>query len=95
MPIKKILISAASIAGSLAQAAQSLACSVCLTGSSDAAVDGYNASVLFLMATPYLVAGAIAAGLFFSHRRAVKRTKGLEEEQAMMQLTWNQEDSGR
>jgi len=79
----------------MARAAVSWACAVCLTGSSDSAIDGYNASVLFLMATPYMVVGSIVGGLIFTYRRALKRSKAAEEEAAVMQLTWNQEDSGR
>ena len=39
------------------------ACSVCFGGASDAAMDGYNASVLFLMVTPYLVVGTIVGAV--------------------------------
>lgn len=62
----------------LARAAQSWACAVCLTGNSDGSADGYNASVLFLMATPYLVVGAIAGGLIVTYRRAQKRRQQAE-----------------
>jgi hypothetical protein len=94
--IRKILSVVFTIATALlARAAASWACSVCLSGGSDAAIDGYNASVLFLMATPYLVGGSIVGGLIFTYRRALKRSKSAEEEAAIMQLTWNQEDSGR
>lgn len=62
----------------LAQAAQSWACAVCLTGNTDGSADGYNASVLFLMATPYLVVGAIAGGLIVTYRRAQKRRQQAE-----------------
>lgn len=48
------------------------ACAVCF-GDSDTAADGYNASVLFLMSTPYLVVGSIAGGLFLMVRRAAQR----------------------
>lgn len=48
------------------------ACAVCVSGS-DAGADGYNASVLFLMSTPYLVVGSIAGGLFLMVRRAAQR----------------------
>jgi hypothetical protein len=66
----------------LAQAMASRACSVCLTGTSDPVVDGYNASVLFLMATPYLVVGSIVGGLVFTYRRARKHSEKAEQEEA-------------
>jgi VIT1/CCC1 family predicted Fe2+/Mn2+ transporter len=94
--LRKIVSIVFTIATTLmARAATSWGCSVCLTGGSDAAIDGYNASVLFLMATPYLVVGSIVGGLIFTYRRALKRSKAAEEEEAIVQLTWNQEDSGR
>ena len=48
------------------------ACAVCVSGN-DTGADGYNASVLFLMSTPYLVVGSIAGGLFLMVRRAAQR----------------------
>jgi hypothetical protein len=46
------------------------ACAVCLTGAADDSVaDAFNWSVLFLMATPYTVAGAIAGWLVYAKRR--------------------------
>jgi hypothetical protein len=50
-----------------------LACAVCLTGAGDGTSDGFNASVLFLMATPYLVMGSIVGALVFTYRRALKK----------------------
>jgi hypothetical protein len=58
-------------------------------------MDGYNASVLFLMVTPYLVVGTIVGGLFFTYRRALKRREQAEAAEPVVQLTWNQEESGR
>jgi membrane protein implicated in regulation of membrane protease activity len=52
------------------------ACSVCLTGANDASADAFNWSVLFLMATPYSVVGAIAGWLFYRSRRAAKQQRG-------------------
>jgi hypothetical protein len=69
------------------------ACSVCFGGDGDH--DGYNASVLFLMATPYLVFGSIVGGLIFAYRRTLKRRQGEESAEPVVQLTWNQEESGR
>lgn len=76
------------------RAAHSWACAVCFGGSSDSATDGYNASVLFLMATPYLVVGSIVGALIFTYRRARKRSE-IADREAIVQLTWKQEDSGR
>ena len=75
-------------------AGELLACAVCLSGSDDAITEGYNASVLFLMATPYIVGSCIAAGLIAAYRRAVKRREK-EGEDSMIQLPWNQEESSR
>jgi len=71
------------------------ACSVCVTGASDPTADAFNASVLFLMATPYLVVGSIAGALFLAYRRTVAKREQGESEQPVIQLAWNQEDSGR
>jgi len=71
------------------------ACSVCVGGASDAAMDGYNASVLFLMATPYLVVGTIVGGLVFTYRRALKRREQAEHAEPVVRLAWDQEESGR
>jgi hypothetical protein len=57
-------------------------------------MDGYNASVLFLMVTPYLVVGTIVGGLVFTYRRALKRREA-EAAEPVVKLTWNQEESGR
>ena len=77
----------------LARAAQSSACAVCLGGASDSVTGGYNASVLFLMATPYAVVASIVGGLIFTYRRALKRKEKTEEETLV--LSWKQEDSSR
>ena len=76
----------------LARAARSLACAVCL-GGSDGATDGYNASVLFLLSTPYLVCGAIAGALIWTYRRAQKRS--VENADLAVPVAWKQEESGR
>ena len=78
----------------MTQAAQVWACAVCLGDASDSAIDGYNASVLFLMSTPYLVVGSIVAGLIFTYRRARKRHEETDAEM-IGQLEWNQEESSR
>jgi hypothetical protein len=49
------------------------ACAVCLTGADGAGAEAYDWSVLFLMATPYLVTGSIAAYIVCAYRRAAAR----------------------
>jgi hypothetical protein len=78
----------------VAQAARAFACAVCLSGADDAITQGYNASVLFLLATPYAVGACIAAGLFFTYRRALKRRQNIEDE-TIIQRAWKQEESSR
>jgi hypothetical protein len=70
------------------------ACSVCFGAAGDEAA-GYNGSVIFLMAAPYLVFGTIIGGLVFSYRRALKRREQAEAAEPAVQLSWNQEESGR
>jgi nitrate reductase gamma subunit len=68
------------------------ACSVCFTGTGDAVTDGFNASVLFLMVTPYAVVGSIVGGLVFAYRRALrKRTQS--DSEPIDHFAWIQEDS--
>ena len=80
---------------SLAAPVASWACSVCFTGTSDSVTDGFNASVLFLMTTPYLVVGSIVGGLIVAYRRALKKRAQSESTEPLSQLAWIQEDSGR
>lgn len=61
----------------LCPTAPALACAVCLTGDG---ADGYNASLLFLMSTPYLVGGAIAGGLVMMYRRGQRRREQTDDE---------------
>jgi hypothetical protein len=79
----------------LARTATSWACAVCLGGDSDSVTDGFNASVLFLMTTPYLVVGSIVGGLIFAYRRALKKRENAEPVEPDGQLAWNREDGGR
>jgi hypothetical protein len=74
--------------------AMATACAVCLTGAADgSAADAYNGSVLFLMAAPYLVVGAIGGWLVYSYRRAVaKRNATMGHE---IRLVRKQKESGR
>ena len=71
------------------------ACSVCVTGAGDPTADAYNASVLFLMATPYAVLGSIGGGLFLAYRRRVAKREAVKNEDNTLDLALNQEDSGR
>jgi hypothetical protein len=92
--MKKNLLRAAVLFGSwFASPAGSWACAVCFTGTGDAVTDGFNASVLFLMATPYAVVGAIIGGLLLAYRRAAR--KRVQAEPELEQFPWMQEDSVR
>jgi hypothetical protein len=94
--LRKIIFVMISVMSSLLVATTaSRACSVCFTGTSDSVTDGFNASVLFLMATPYLVVGSIAGGLIFAYRRALKNREKVETAEPIVHLGWHQEDSGR
>ena len=70
------------------------ACAVCVTGTNDPVTDAFNWSVLFLMATPYLVVGSIAGWLFYNYRRAAKKREQTTAE-PLVHLSWNQKESGR
>jgi hypothetical protein len=91
MSRKIFLISVSFLTALLARAAQSWACAVCLGGANDSVTEGYNASVLFLMATPYLVGASIVGGLIWAYRR----TRGEESDDDAAGLQFNQEDSSR
>lgn len=93
MSRKFFLIALAITTALLARSAQSFACAVCLSGAGDSVTEGYNASVLFLMATPYAVVASIIGGLIFTYRRALKRKEKADEETLV--LSWKQEDSSR
>jgi hypothetical protein len=71
------------------------ACSVCITGANDPTAEAFNASVLFLMATPYAVVGSIGGGLFVAYRRRLARREREENEHASVNLALNQEEVGR
>ena len=70
------------------------ACAVCITGASDPTTDAFNWSVLFLMATPYLVVGSIAVGLIFAYRRAVAKEKPMEAPERLVHLAWTEKETG-
>jgi uncharacterized membrane protein len=93
---KKILLSLIAIGFTLlAKPVTSWACAVCFGGADDPITAGFNASVLFLMATPYLVMSFIAGGLVWAYRRARRQREEMESAQSIAPLVWNQEDSGR
>jgi hypothetical protein len=75
------------------QATRAFACAVCLSGADDKITHGYNASVLFLMATPYVVGACIAVGLIFAYRRACGREQSGEDSPA--QLEFKREESSQ
>ena len=71
------------------------ACAVCLTGGDGSATDAYKWSVLFLMATPYLVIGSVGGYLVYAYRRAAGKN---EKEPALTEavhLSLDQKESGR
>jgi hypothetical protein len=79
----------------LAKPAALWACAVCFGDANDPINAGFNASVLFLMATPYTVMTLIAGGLFWAYRRARKQDEQAESSEPVAPLAWNQEESGR
>jgi hypothetical protein len=80
----------------LAKPAALWACAVCFGDANDPINAGFNASVLFLMATPYTVMTLIGGGLFWAYRRAHKQPREqTESAEPVAPLAWNQEDSGR
>ena len=92
---KKFSLSLAAAILGLVPTGRAWPCAVCLSGNSDAATEGYNTSVLFLMSAPYLVVGAIIGGLIFTYRRAQKRREQTEEAGSTMPMPWKQEESGQ
>ena len=71
------------------------ACSVCLTGDTGPMGDAYNWSVLFLMATPYVVLGSVGAWLVYKYRRASAKEKRAAGEQPVTQLTLSYKENGK
>lgn len=66
------------------------ACSVC--GGSALGTDpgtGFNSSILFLLAMPYVVVGAIAGWLIYTYRRRVRYR---EKKDFRPPLTWTQKE---
>ena len=71
------------------------ACAVCFSGDDDAVTHAFNWSVGFLLAAPYAIAGSIAACLVIAYRRAAAQRAALEEQQAIGQLIWTEEESAK
>ncbi len=79
-----------------ALAADARACADCLTGfGEDSTAEAFNWSVLFLMATPYLVVGSIFGWLCYRYRRAAAKGQSLQEREPAVKLTWNPKESER
>jgi hypothetical protein len=93
---QKLFLALSALAAILYDSRIAQACAVCITGgANDPMADAYNASVLFLMATPYLVVGSIAGGLYFVYRRALVKSARDEAAETAVHLAWNQEASER
>jgi hypothetical protein len=73
------LLAACAAAVVLAPATRALAqsCAMCASsfGQNDPMSRAFSWSILFLMATPYTIVGAIGAFLFFMHRRTPGRRR--------------------
>jgi hypothetical protein len=92
---QKLLLGLSTLVAALGDSRIAQACAVCITGANDPTADAFNASVLFLMATPYLVVGSIAGGLYFVYRRALVKSAQDEAAETAVHLAWNQEASER
>jgi hypothetical protein len=96
MKLPMLFGSVAGWAGTLAGACLANACAVCVTGgANDPSADGYNWSVLFLMATPYVVAGSVAGWLVYAYRRAAAKGEQSDAAEPDGHLAWNQKESRR
>ncbi len=96
MKPKALLAFISAIVAPLAVPVLTRACAVCVTGAADdPTADAYNWSVLFLMATPYLVVGSIVGSLVYMYRRAVAKQTQDEAAEPTLHLAWNQKESGR
>ncbi len=92
---QKLFLALSALVAALGNARIAQACAVCITGANDPTAGAFNASVLFLMATPYLVVGSITGGLYFVHRRALVKSAQEEAAETVVHLAWNQEASER
>jgi hypothetical protein len=72
------------------------ACAVCVSGADGSIADAYGWSVLFLMATPYLVMGSIAGYLVYAYRRgAAQQEHTPAPADAPIRLALDQKETGR
>jgi heme/copper-type cytochrome/quinol oxidase subunit 2 len=62
------------------------ACAVCVTGANDPSAQAFNWSVLFLMASPYLVVGSVVGWLVYNYRRAAAKREPAEAEQPLVPM---------
>ena len=70
------------------------ACAVCLTGAGDDSVtEAFNWSVLFLMATPYTVVGAIVGCLIYVKRGGAADSKPESDGEPTISLATIQKES--
>jgi hypothetical protein len=72
---KRLTIAAGLIALTIALAPRvARACAVCGLGPNDVGGHAFNSSVLFMMAVPYSTFALIAGAVYFTWRRAHRRT---------------------
>jgi hypothetical protein len=84
------------IASVMATPALTHACAVCLTGAGeDPVTDAFNWSVLFLMATPYTVVGAIVGWLIYAKRRSAADVRSESDSERRAPLPMIQKESER
>jgi hypothetical protein len=84
------------LCGALMAPATAHACAVCLTGTgNDSVADAFNWSVLFLMATPYTVVGAIVGWLVYANRRSAAKAKPEDGGEPLTSLASLQKENGR
>ena len=93
MSIKSTLTIAGLISLALPQTV--MACAVCITGADDSSANAFNWSMLFLLGTPYLVAGSIAGWLYYCYRRAAAKRDATAEGEPIVHLAMDQKESGR
>ena len=72
-----------------------MACAVCITGADDSSANAFNWSMLFLLSTPYLVAGSIAGWLYYCYRRAAANRDAIAESEPLVHLVLDQKEGGR
>lgn len=96
MQLQRLTALFALLATLFAQAPLARACAVCLSGADGSGADAYDWSVLFLMATPYVVVGSIASYLVYAYRRAaVKKEHDAALKEAPFHLALDHKESDR